>query len=65
MRIRKDCQNCTKRYPACQDTCEVIKHNKQVYDTIRKERYKNNPRNYIEYKKDTIAKIKSQKGTLK
>jgi hypothetical protein len=62
MRLKKDCQTCTKRHHACQDTCEVMKHNKQYYNTIKKEKYKNNPRNYIEYKKDILAKNRKERN---
>lgn len=27
-----DCINCKKRYPACQDTCQNMKKNKQKYN---------------------------------
>ena len=56
MKLKRDCETCTKRHPACQDTCEVMQYNKQIYETIRRERSKYRNGIYAEHKQDVINK---------
>ena len=60
MRLKTDCKTCTKRHPACQDTCEIMQHNKQVYDTIRQERHKDHNGVYAEHKQDIVDKTRKR-----